>query len=98
MYNRLTTLQSFLFPVLSCLSLSVGLHLAEILELQHLDVAGLVELDDALLAVDGEERARLLPVLPDDDLDLGDHSNMTSALVVGGRYTQYVEYGTPCNF
>ena len=50
--------------------LSVSLHLAEVLELQHLDVAGLVELDDALLTVYGEERARLLPVLPDDDLDL----------------------------
>lgn len=34
-----------------------------------LDVARLVELDDALLAVDGEERAGLLAVLADDDLD-----------------------------
>ena len=55
---------------LRSLFLSVGPHLAEVLELQHLDVAGLVELDDALLAVDGEERAGLLAVLADDDLDL----------------------------
>ena len=38
------------------------LHLAEVLELQHLDVAGLVELDDALLAVDGQQGSGQLAI------------------------------------
>jgi hypothetical protein len=33
------------------------LHLAEILELQHFDVTGLVQFNDALLAVDGQQAA-----------------------------------------
>ena len=41
----------------------MGLHLTEIFELQHLNVAAVVEFDNALLAVDGEELAGLLLVL-----------------------------------